>query len=424
MPFREWLSATKKPKQEVPYEARKQRTFIEGHPELYPTKILSIKNPWWERPNKHAAIFSRDPGSIAALVPVMEHLRKKGFALAAVCDGRAEEMLRRKFSTKDAADDSLFALEKSLGEPDVILTDTSSEKGLEVNAAVQFPHTKTVLVEDYYRTAVSYLERLMAIRQTMPEVRLPDTICVMDEEAREIVVGRFPDLAGRVVITGQPAFDRFIDKDKIAKERESARRELGLRPNDKLVTFIGTSGQLEDMRAIAPYMKEVAERYEKESGGHLVFAYRRHPRDHTLHPEYQRVIDEFRLTQSSRANQLDHYGDYAMPTDAIAAASDLVMTNWSTIGLDSAFRRIPVLYLSDETIRPRPKNVLYPAPPMKKGCGAEIFDIRRIPEFMPELLDPESERVKTMKANMAGHYTTDGKAAERVAYEILKLTGR
>lgn len=398
----------------IPEEAKWNKTYIEGRPELFETKVFTIKTPGWRRPDKHIAVFSRDPGSAAALIPVMQQLLEERIALTAVVDGRAEETMLKAFPkhTDITPHGSILDLAKTVGTPDLILTDaSSSERGLETNAASIFTETPMVLIEDYYTTANAFLERLEEMRTTMPEVRMPERVCVMDAAARDIILARFPDLADRVVITGQPAFDRFASEKP--ELRETLRAKLELEIGDRLISYMGGSDpHMRDIEAVAPFIREVAARFEQETGKNVYFVYRKHPRDNTSNADYARAIE---------AAGLHPLKTQDVTTDAIAQASDVVMTNWSTVGIEAALRRIPVLYINDTSIRKPIHNIRYPLPPVTLGASVAAYDIHAIPALLEPLLHPESGTALRLRENMEKHYKTDGQNAARVVAAIQEI---
>jgi hypothetical protein len=382
-------------------EDKKPKTYIEGHPELFETKVFRIS-----RGQKNVVAFSRDPGSAAALIPVMQILQKDGIGLSVVTDGRAEELMRKAFPTmQDATSTTPFSLESVIEKPDLILTDTSaSERGLETFAAATFTDTPIVLVEDYYTTANNYLARL----RDMHPPHMPAYVCVMDEAARDIIVRQFPEIADRVVVTGQPAFDRFAAED-VPAMRDKARKVMGL-PDQILITYMGSPNQLTEMQTIAPFIEEAV----RKSGKEVMFNFRRHPRDNT---PMERYIEAFATKGVSVIDTS------LWPTDTVAAASDVIMTNWSTEGVHAAFRRIPVLYVNDDSVRKPPTGITYPLPPVVLGAGLSARSISDIPSLLGSLLDAQSPTVIEMQNAMRQHYKTDGGNAARVAEIVRRALG-
>ena len=391
----------------LPEAATRHKTYLEGREELFETKVLSIQE---QEGGKRLMVFSRDPGSASALIPVMKELMGDSLSISAVVDGRAEEAMRKAFpeSTEATPRASAFALDEYVGRPDVILIDPSaSERGLETNAASLFPSIPTVLIEDFYGTANGYLDRIRDMQKTMPEVSAPARICVMDEAARRIIAERHPELAASIVVTGQPAFDRFATEDTPAI-RERVRSELGLTTDDLLLSFMGIPNQLSDITRLAPQVKAAG----GALGRRLVFVFRRHPRDNVQSEAYERVLRDAGVDAPEKAYEMEGTS-YRIPTDDIGAASDIVLTVSPTSGVEAALRRIPVVYMNDAM--ERKLSVPTPLPPLSLGAGAGISTVEQLPELLARILEPDSEVTARMKDAMERYYTADGKNAERVA---------
>jgi hypothetical protein len=383
---------------------KKRTAFIEGKENLFETRLLCL-TPERDK-GKNVLIFSRDPGSAQALIPVVKELvKRENISINVVSDGRAKELFERSFS--NALDvtpaDTTLGL-SSFPTPDLMLTDTSaSERGLEMQGIALFPDVPLVLVEDYYATASPYLRRLHENRATLPK---PRRICVMDEAAKKIIEERFPDIGGRIVVTGQPAFDRFA-QEQVETIRTSTRERLGLTKEDTLITYMGVaSGIKEEM---IKTMEQI-----KKGGGNSYFIFRRHPRDNTTDAEYRKCIED------AGVRTLDVAGD--LTTDQISAASDLIMTNWSTEGIHAAYRRIPTLYVNDADVRQPPNEIPYPLPQVTLGAGKAVYKLDELGDALGQLLSSTEEK-ETMLSNMEAHYKTDGKNALRVLEVIDELIG-
>src|SRR3989338_7657170 len=218
-------------------QQHKERTakipYIEDRPELFETKILRVKQSSAEYENaKNILVATRDPGSGSALTPVLKELMNdEGLQIDVMTDGRAQEIIQKNFAVQDVTPAGMVF---GGGTPDVIIIDCSSERGIDNYVTATFSEAPKIIVDDYYGGTTNYLLSLR--ERALP---LPDKICVMDNGAKEIIVKEFPDLADRVVVTGQPAFDRFAHEDT-AKIAQETRTKLKLRPEDRLVVFMST----------------------------------------------------------------------------------------------------------------------------------------------------------------------------------------
>lgn len=389
----------------LPDQARSHRTHIEGKDELFETKLFKLSEG-----EKHVLVLSRDPGSASALLPVLKLLKGK-VGMSALIDGRAQEAFKKVFpEAQESSPKSLLALTDE--RPDIILTDSStSERGIETNVASIFAGTPAILIEDYYGASSGYLDRLKEIQKNSPEVVMPLHICVMDEGAREILSRLHPEISERIVVTGQPAFDKFATEDTAAI-RERVREELALHPEDALIAWLGILDQLHDIERAAPYLAETARAH---SPGLMYVVYRKHPRDNTPSDAYKGALAVVPTPEAAFAGT----NGYNIPTSDISAAADIVITSSPTSGLEAAMRRIPVVYVNDameKKLQITTGNV-----PALLGAAVAIASLDELPAALEALLQKDSERAKQVRDAMERHYRADGKNAERVADVLMSV---
>ncbi len=385
----------------LPPKEKKRLAYIEGRDDLFETKVFEIQDsPGAELPRgekKKVLVISRDPGSANALWPVMELLHHDStIAMDAVIDGRAEEILQKKFPMKDITPkEGALNAEEVLGTPDALHIDPSTERGIEMYASANYPEVPAVLVEDYYTSSLGYLQRLK--ERNLP---YPKKICVMDGEAKKLIVKEFPELEDRIEITGQPAFDRFATEDT-ERIKTEVRKELGLLPNEKLMTFISAGARMELIEKLAEELKKL--------GGKFKLAFGIHPRDNTPAEVYEKIFKDAGVPFIN-AEQIG--------INKIGAASDVVVMIVSTEGLNAIYRRKPTLHITDPKFMV-PQKDLNPPPPVTLGASVGLDDMNGFATTMDRLLDPESVENRELKEHMEEHYPVDGKNAERVA-TILK----
>lgn len=380
--------------------------MLEGREDLFESKVLQIDtraNGGQTDEQERVLVIARDPGSANALVPVIEVLQtNKGVSLMAITDGRAQEILQRNFPTTDRTPvDGFLAADTVIGTPQAILANSStSEIGLETYAAATYVETPMVLVEDYYTSAIPYLQALVE-----RGLRLPDKVCVLDEAARQLIVDRLPQLADQIEVTGQPAFDRFAleDTESIGATTRAA---LRLRPEQKLVSFMSSFVTMDEIPRQA--IDNLADQLH-QTGHEVVLAFRQHPRDNVPYVEYERLFAAVGVTTVDTR---------AFSTDQIGAASDLIITTWSTEGLHGIYRRKPTIHLTDTSIMELPAGLTLPLPPVRLGASVGIDDVRQLSHSVNTLLDPESEAVGALRSQMERWYPADGKNAERVARAV------
>jgi len=367
---------------------------IEGRPELFETKIFRIQQEGAATENtKKLLVATRDPGSGNALTPVLKELvRDKTIQIDIITDGRAQEIIQKNFTINDVTPPGMILeADNIIGTLDVILMDRSNETGIDSYVAATFLEVPKILVEDYYSNTPHFLSELK--KRGLP---LPEKICVMDAGAKELIVKIFPDLEDRIEITGQPAFDKFVheDTEKLAAE---VKEKLGLCSKDKIVSFMSTFDEPEKVKKMAEALKK--------AGDDFYFIFRRHPRDNVGYEIYRRILTEAGI-------KIIDTDDFS--TNDIGAASNVVLTTWSTEGLNGIYRRKPTVHITDFNFK-IPQDVDLPLVPVKLGASVGINDVSTLTEVLPQLLDPASPLNQLLKEKMEQAYPADGNNAKRVA---------
>jgi len=381
---------------ELPPEEKQRIAYIEGRPDLFETKILRIKRSMGETKGERGLLVStRDPGSGNALLPVLKELNSdEGLRIDVVTDGRAQEIVQGNFGTEDITPkDTALGADRVLNPPKAILMDRSNEMGIDTYVTATFPEVPRILVEDYYSNTPHYLSEL--IRRRLP---LPVKICVMDNGAKALIVKKLPQLESIIEVTGQPAFDRFAKEDTEQLGGE-VKRKLGLHPTDKLGSFMSMPmiDEPEKIKRIAESLQGIA--------GSFYFAFRRHPRDNVSYAVYKKILTDAGI----KVVDTDQFS-----TNDIGAASDVVLTTWSTEGLHGIYRRKPTVHIIDRDFKVPERHDL-PLPPVKLGASVGIDKIDEIAQVLPQLLDRRSALNAELRENMEEQYPADGRNAERIA---------
>lgn len=392
-------------------EDKERFAYVDRREDLFPSKILEIFPEEKRKDKPNFFIASRDPGSGNALSPVIKLLKEKA-NLIALTDGRAKETLVQNFSTNDITPEEILEF-GAIPNPDLILSDVShSNFGLEKFLRATFLESADghiiplVLVEDIYTNCLPFLE--WAKKYGLP---LPNKVCVMDQAAKEIIIENFPEMENRIEITGQPAFDRFKD-EKVAEISKNVREKLGLTSDDKLVAFMSSMEPIEQTKRM---LEELAKSKQK-----FILAFRRHPRDTVSWEEYCQIIQDFGL-EAIDSHALN------LSTDEVCMAADLVITTWSTVGLDAIYRRKLSIHILDTKLQnDLPQDVIsvLPWPPVRLGASAGVDNVKDLPYVVDRLLDPASELNISLKKNMKKYYPNDGDNTQRVVDVIFDLLNK
>ncbi len=193
-------------------------------------------------------VLAGDPGGGAALVPVLQQLISKQKTNVHVYAYRQSANLFRQqkipfgeLTETTTIDDCRSLLDRH--RPRVILTATSVN-GIDLEkkliAAAQEAHIPSLAVLDFW---TNYRARFENEHRQL--IFLPDRIAVMDQRA-VTEMGKLGFPVNQLIITGQPALDRFIrvpQKERLAI-RARLREQLKLTSQDHLIVFI--SQNIED----------------------------------------------------------------------------------------------------------------------------------------------------------------------------------
>ncbi len=374
-------------------EDKNRMAYIEDRPDLFETKILHLKSNSEKVKENNILVVTRDPGSANALLPVVKELiQDPNLGVDFITDGRAQEIVQKSFLTENITPMNMtLGSDLVIGSPELVLMDRSSEMGIDTYVSATFPEVPKILVEDAYANTLHFLAEL--IERNLP---LPKKICVLDKIAKEIIVKKFPQLESIIEVTGQPAFDRFVteDTESIAKE---VKGKLGLKFTDKLVSFMSVKDEVEKIQLLATALKEVQDDF--------YFVFRRHPRDNVRYETYKKILIETGI-------KVIDTNDFS--TDEIGAASDVVLTTWSTEGLHGIYRRKPTAHITDTNFRIH-ESLELPLAPVKLGASVGVNKVSDITDVLTQLLNPDSVLNQRLKLKMTEQYPADGKNTERVA---------
>jgi hypothetical protein len=223
-------------------------------------------------------------------------------------------------------------------------------------------------------------------------------ICVLNEP----VARRFRDRgvpAERVVVTGNPAFDR-LDRLDVARLRRESRAAMGLADNQPLVSWMSQpeperhpfSGAVGDPRLPERIEHHLADGLAQRPSLQLVLR---------LHPSEDRP--------RALAGPRIRYSDSTQPLDALLCASDCVVTCSSTVGLEAALLGIPVVQCMD--------SIFSPDLPLSELGFARAVDGHR--QLWPAIDDVLSAAPHSVAHRAAGPDACG--ATEQIARQIVQL---
>lgn len=146
----------------------------------------------------------------------------------------------------------------------------------------------------------------------------------------------------RVVVTGNPAFDRLGDVP-VAEARSRHRAQLGLNSDDRLIVWISQpepqlhpfSGVPGDVNLPLKVERELAAEFANDAHIHLVMR---------LHPSEDRPPEV--------TGPRIRYGSAEEPLDDLLSAADCLITTSSTVGLEAGLLGVPVVQLTTSIFSP------------------------------------------------------------------------
>jgi len=370
-----------------------------------------------EAKDKTILTVMRDPGNTAGILRVVERLLADGYAVDILADGRGLEAIKKKFGDKASTvseESSPLAASAALAPDVMLLTHTTSEEGLENFSAASFENTPIVFIEDMYGAAAEFIERMKERAGLDGVLKRIEKICVSDRYAFDSIAAKYPDFKDKLVITGQPLYDR-LHGEPHEDMRKKVRNGLSLAEDEKLIAFFGASST--DKLPQTPNTKTALELIVKQlrqwTGQKIKFIFRNHPRDLITPAQYQEIINELGeaavpLRESNKFN-----------VDEVNAAADVVVSlPFSTITYDSLYRDTPTLVLAEDA---KEHERTRPVPSVETGAAKRVSDLSIFSEALSGTLDHNSESSRQMRKAREEYFKLDGRNTQRVANEVEKI---
>lgn len=347
-------------------------------------------------------VCSRDPGSAAALLPVVTQLQKK-YDLYFLTDSWAKQIFLDHLALENIPTASSLLADVVIPQPDVVLVDPSaSDRGLENYVELHFKQAPLVLLEDYYGTALPALQRFAEFGV------VPQRVCVMDQFAQALILKTYPQLKEKIIVTGQPAFDQLAHEDG-TMQYQQVRAQLGVEADTKMVVMFGVAA---DSRAL---LRAIMEQWlQAKISQPYYFIFRAHPRDQIKQTEYDAIVTQAGLQTRSTL-------DYT--ADEMNLAADVVMTTTSIQGLYGVYHRKPTIHILDRQYGGYSQNMIadYVPPPCQCGASLAVSDLTKLSTMIPALMTADSTVYQDLQKNMAKYYMLDGQNTARVLQVVDQL---
>ena len=356
----------------------------------------------------------RDPGEANALIPVFEKLAE-GCDLFVMADSRGKEILERselnflkaKKPTveKDDLRDPLLRIASI--KADLILTGFSMIPGSELalTANAQYDHVPVIWVEDYPGDIFVHCNRREALKRLVP-----DYFCVVNDWAKRKELENRPDYdPDKIIVTGQPSFDRFAYEDREGIKRR-VRETLGIAKDEKFIVYIGTTTEIVSPETLKFLIKGL-----KDCGlADYKLAVRRHPRDVNSKEAYEGVYQEI----STKVVDTTMF-----TTSEVGIAADLVVSTGSTEAVAAVYRGIPSLhiYIREMLEKHRDKGDYFLGPPpevVEDESAPVVYKEDEIGPILKKIFFDEDYQAELKKK--MDRWQTDGHATDRVVNLVLR----
>lgn len=365
--------------------------------ETLPRRILSI------------LAVAGDPGGAAALAPVVKALRDSGRYRVSAC---AYAQAQPLWLSSGIASQAPCALPELVAESDLVITATSvnpEKVELHALALARSLNVPSLALLDFWS---NYRLRFT---DNQGKWVLPDKIAVMDDLAREEMIGEgfAPDI---LTITGQPAFDRVSDAKRsfTPQHRQSLRNALDINEDGLLILFVsqpfadiyGSSEATRDTLGFDEHivLSHCCKTLAKLSRSHsspITLAIRPHPREAAnKFPVIQE--DLFRTVTWITPSQLE-----------AALSADLVLGMNSVLLYEAALMGCPTV-----SVQPGLK-VADPLPSNRSGTTTAVYDTGELEIALEKALYDKDHRRDTGLSSM--NIPPTGNATAMVIMEIGKL---
>lgn len=233
--------------------------------------------------------------------------------------------------------------------------------------------------------------------------------------------------AEKIIVAGNPTWDEQAKYDLVAARR-AVHQKLNIEGNDRLIVFLAGKG-FKLVQEEIDYLLSSLNPLTKDYRIFLVVYF--HPGDQewkdTWTKENPHGIFADNLARADEGiavlagKKLEAWFEQL----AVLAAADLFITWGSTRSLTTAIWGIPTIrpftpgnnQKAKEQGRPMPNQFATVA----TGCQLGLGELKEWSEALPQLLDPKSDLVKSMRKNCETYYPREGNIAEKIVQAIEEL---
>ena len=350
----------------------------------------------------------KDPGGMNTVLPVVDELKRSGAFVRLVANGKAVELLSA-MNIGHVVAFSAEAIIRQFGLPKLFITSMCSGGGVGRDLVPLLRGKAiTIAVQDFWgiRLWTDWVDRKFR----------PDYLLVPDAKAKDIARIAWPDFdPERIHVSGWIAFDKYVDLyPKRAEIADGTRKVLGLLPTKPVILFCGsgnTTGML--LNSVVDALNHF--RFD------FYFVPRPHPRTKNNYPN-EMIPWQEALAKFKKGTLVVDFFDQ---TDGVSmlAASDVVVSDFSTMLIEAAMLRVPAISLwypeSENLWNFEMKGRVPVFPLISMGCAFKATSPKELASFLRSALSG-CEKDDLLRAQ-AFHFPNTEKSAVRAARFISSL---
>lgn len=348
----------------------------------------------------------KDVGSANAVFPVLRELQKNSRNILVYADGVSAEKFKDEyplisascsfekvldwFSYEHGVSAAILGISSAGGVIPVAFTNVCKKRGIPI-----------IAVEDYWAShcMVNWEE-------------LPDLVCVQDDFAKRLLLeswGFRGYSSNQVIVTGQPAFDRFKDTDCRSANKQ-LRQSLKLNQDWPIIFF---PGQIYGMAEALPIVVDALNSISRP----VYFIMRDHPRVSSpnatqefkqIYKVYKDIPDKLNIGQLVDSSSLKS-------SDLCNAGADIVIGMYSTMLVEACYMRKPTIVVwtpdGQAGLEMESDNKLHKNPIAVLGAALEVSSLSDLIKAFNLIYNGDiSDMCNAQKL----HCKADGQSATRV----------
>jgi surface carbohydrate biosynthesis protein len=377
--------------------------------------------------NKKVLVTSFHTGGANAISPVINRLRREnqvkvsvigaGYAKRVFWKNSISHSIFQYYLVNDASESSMEKILEA-ESPNLVLTGQSAQDyshryviDQTITIAAKSKNIPVLSVSDFWTNRKPYFSDIYTGEQFR---YLPDMITVIDDLQKNIMIGEgFP--WERLIITGNPYFDRLADLAKNFMEKEKTRKELGLSLDSFVLLYAS---------------QDIDSYYGSDSSDPKYLGYTQKTALHDLIMALDSLIpshdiemivkphpseNERGLAEMIRGHENYHLIDKNSDSIKAVLASDLIISPFSTVLIEAAYMDKPGISIQPGLLE---KDMLITN---QLGVTVPIYEKEKILPIITQVMFDAN--YKKELAEKRKEFGTDGKATERIVNLVYSMVG-